>query len=85
MYLKNVSSIPITLTKAPGGENLTYPRLLYINEGEELSIGINGPDSRYAIGQNEFDVNFAIANWLTDVDTPLIISYHFSMPEKYRK
>ncbi len=85
VYLKNVSSIPITLTKAPGGENLTYPRLLYINEGEELSIGINGPDSRYAIGQNEFDVNFAIANWLTDVDTPLIISYHFSMPEKYRK
>lgn len=85
VYLKNVSSIPITLTKAPGGENLTYPRLLYINEGEELSIGINGPDSRYAIGQNEFDVNFAIANWLTDVDTPLVISYHFSMPEKYRK
>ena len=85
VHLKNVSSIPITLTKAPGGENLTYPRLLYINEGEELSIGINGPDSRYAIGQNEFDVNFAIANWLTDVDTPLVISYHFSMPEKYRK
>ncbi len=81
----NVSSIPITLNKAPGGEKLTYPRLLYINGNEELSIGINGTDSRKPIGQNEFDVVFYIANWFTDVDTPLKVSYHFVMPEKYRK
>ena len=85
VYFKNVSTIPITLTKAPGGEKLTYPRLLYINENEELSIGINGIDSRNPIGLDEFDVNFHIANWYTDVDTPLLISYHFVMPAKYRK
>ena len=83
--LRNNSTIPIILNKAPGGEKLTYPRLLYINEGEDLQIGINGIDSRYPIGLNEFDVNFSIANWLTDVDTPLVVSYHFVMPEKYRK
>lgn len=83
--LRNISSIPITLTKAPGGEKLTYPRLLYINEGEEFSIGINGIDSRKPIGIWEFDVNFYIANWFTDVDTPLLVSYHFIVPEKYRK
>ena len=83
--VRNVSTIPITLTKAPGGEKLTYPRLLYINEEEDLSIGINGIDSRKPIGLDEFDVNFYVANWLTDVDTPLVISYHFSMPAKYRK
>ena len=80
----NVSSIPITLNKAPGGEKLTYPRLLYINEDEELSIGINGTDSRKPIGLDEFDVVFYIANWYTDVDKPLKVSYHFVMPEKYR-
>lgn len=83
--VQNVSSIPITITKAPGGEKLTYPRLLYINENENLSIGVNGIDSRKPIGLDEFDVNFAIANWYTDVDTPLVVSYHFVMPEKYRK
>ena len=83
--VRNLSTIPITLTKAPGGEKLTYPRLLYINEKEELSISINGTDSRKPIGLDEFDVNFAVANWYTDVDTPLVVSYHFVMPEKYRK
>lgn len=83
--VRNISTIPITLTKAPGGEDLTYPRLLYINEGEDLSIAINGKDSRNPIGQNEFDVNFYIANWYTDVDKPLFVSWHFVMPEKYRQ
>lgn len=83
--LKNASSIPITITKGAGSEDLTYARLLYVNAGEELSFGINGKDSRKPIGLNEFDVHLRIANWLTDVDTPLEIVYHFSMPEKYRK
>ena len=83
--LRNVSTIPITLNKAPGSENLTYARLLYVNGGEELTFSINGADSRKPIGLNEFDVNLYIANWLTDVDAPLKVSYHFVMPEKYRK
>ncbi len=84
LYLRNNSTVPITLTKAPGGEKLTYSRLLYINEGEELSIGINGPDSRYPIGQDEFDVCFYVANWFTDVDTPLKVSFHITMPDKFK-
>ena len=83
--IRNISSIPVTLLKAPGSEQLTYPKLLYINEGEELSFTINGADSRKAIGLDEFDVNLAIANWLTDADTPLKVSFHFVMPAKYRK
>ena len=83
--LRNTSSIPITIKKAPGSENLTYARLLYVNGGEELTFSINGTDSRKPIGLDEFDVNLYIANWLTDVDTPLKVSYHFVMPAKYRK
>ncbi|MCQ2136029.1 MAG: Sb-PDE family phosphodiesterase [Bacteroidales bacterium] len=83
--VKNNTSIPLTLTKAPGSEKVVYQRLIYINEGEELTISINGYDNNAPLGINEFDVNFYVQNFLTDVDTPLSVSYHFSMPAKYRK
>ena len=83
--VRNLSTIPIILKKAPGSENLTYCRLQYINGDEEISFSVNGTDSRKPLGLPEFDVNFYVDNWLTDVDTPLKVSYHFVMPEKYRK
>ncbi len=83
--VRNLSTIPIILKKAPGSENLTYCRLQYINGEEEISFSVNGTDSRKPIGVPEFDVNFYVDNWLTDVDTPLKVTYHFVMPDKYRK
>jgi hypothetical protein len=83
--IRNISTIPVDLVKAPGSENLTYPRHYNINAEETGSIGVNGPDSRKPIGINEFDVHFKVTNWLVDADTPLEVSYHFSLPAKYRK
>lgn len=83
--VKNNSSVPMVLTKAPGSEKVVYPRLIRINEGEELSFTIYGLDNTKPIGVNEFDMNLYVENFLTDVDTPLVVSYHFSMPTKYRQ
>lgn len=83
--ITNHSTIPVELIKAPGSENLTYPRQLHINEEEVTTFSINGPDSRYPIGAAEFDVHFKVLNWLIDANTPLEVSYHFVMPAKYRK
>lgn len=83
--IRNLSSIPIILNKAPGSENLTYCRLQYISGDEEISFSVNGPDSRKPIGLDEFDVHFKVANWLVDVDKPLEVTFHFVMPAKYRK
>lgn len=83
--VRNLSTIPVELEKAPGSEDFTYPRKIRINGGEELSIGINGPDSRKPIGAAEINANFRVMNWLTDADTPLTYSLHFTVPEKYRK
>ena len=83
--LCNKSTIPVLLAKAPGSEMLTYARKIAVNELEELSVSVNGTDSRKPIGINEFDVHFHVTNWLTDADTPLELTWHFSMPDKYRK
>lgn len=83
--VRNLSTIPVELEKAPGSENYTFPRKIHINEGEELSVSINGIDSRKPIGAAEIDANFYVVNWLTDADTPLKYSLHFTVPEKYRK
>lgn len=45
---------------------------------------LDGIDSRKPWNTYEFDVYFYVNNWLTDADTPLMISYHVSVPAKYR-
>ncbi len=82
--VRNLSTIPIELVKAPGSEDFTYARQIHINAEEEMSISLNGADSRKPIDIYEIDMNFYVKNWLTDADTPLKLTLHFSMPEKYR-
>lgn len=82
--IRNNSSIPVTLAKAPGSENVLYTRLIYINEFEEISVSVAPVDTRLPFDFSEFDVNFSVLNWLTDVDTPMKVSYHFVIPAKYR-
>lgn len=83
--VKNNTSIPLVLTKASGSEGIVYQRLIYINEGEELTLSITGINNTAPFTETEFDMNFHVENFLTDVDTPLEVSYHFSIPAKYRK
>ena len=83
--VKNLSTIPVCLSKAPGSEMVVYSRLVRLNEGEEISFTVNGIDSRKPWNVYDFDVNFYVTNWFTDADTPLVVSYHVSVPAKYRK
>ena len=83
--VRNNSTIPIHLAKAPGSEMVVYARQVHLNEDEEISFSVNGIDSPKPWNTYEFDVNFYVTNWLTDVDAPLQISYHVSVPAKYRK
>ena len=83
--VKNLSTIPVCFVKAPGSEMVVYSRLGRLNEKEEISFSVNGIDSRKPWNVYEFDVNFYVTNWLTDTDTPLKVSYHVSVPAKYRK
>lgn len=83
--LKNNSPMPLVLTKAPGSEKVVYPRLIYVNEGEELTIDVKGLVNTEPIGLDEFDVNLFVDNFESDVNTPLKVTYHFSMPENLRK
>lgn len=80
--VKNNSSVPLVLTKAPGSEKVVYPRLIYVNEGEELNLTVTGLVNTEPIGLKEFDVNFYVRNFESDVDTPIKVTYHFTMPEK---
>lgn len=79
--IKNNSSIPLVLTKAPGSEKVVYPRLVYINEGEEIDFSINGENNSAPIGLDAFDVNFYVQNFECDVNTPIKVSYHFAYPK----
>ena len=83
--VKNISTIPVCLAKAPGSEQVVYARLVRLNEGEEVSFSVNGIDSRKLWNVYDFEVNFFVTNWFTDADTPLQISYKVSVPAKYRK
>ena len=83
--VRNNSTIPVILSKAPGSEMVVYSRQLRLNEGEDISFTVNGIDSRKPWNVYEFDVNFYVTNWLTDADTPLKVSLHYSVPDKYRK
>lgn len=83
--VKNLSTIPVTLLKAPGSEMIVYARQVHLNEGEEITFTVNGIDSRKPWNVQEFDVNFYVTNWFTDTDTPLKVSCHASVPAKYRK
>ena len=83
--LRNHSTIPVHLSKAPGSEMTVYARHIHINECEEASFSVNGIDSRKPWNVYEFDLNFTVDNWLTDAGTPLKVSYHVSVPAKYHK
>ena len=83
--VKNTSSVPVCLRKGPRCESLVMDRVLTINPGEECSIGISAAHGASHFASNEFEVNFYVENFLTDVDAPVLMSYKVSLPEKYRK
>lgn len=81
--LTNLSSIPIMLKKDKGSEHLIYVRTQRLNEFESETLTVSYEDTRENFKSPSIDVNFYVENWLTDVDKPLKLRYHFDVPEKY--
>ena len=83
--LVNNSSIPVIFTKTPGSEKLMYRRELRIDPGCEINVAVTPVGGKSNFDEFEFDVNFQVDNFQTDADTPLLVSRHVVVPEKYRK
>lgn len=79
MSVRNVTSVPIYLSKAPGSENLSYRRELKLSPGEEAEISISPAHGGKSFGTDSIDVNYYVKNYHTDADTPLKVSYHFEI------
>jgi len=81
----NRSSIPLTLRKAAGSEQIVFPRDRILRPFEEVTMTVYGLDNKKPIGLDRFDVNFEVLNFLVDAGKPMTYSLHFEMPEKYRR
>ena len=79
MSVKNVTSVPIYLSKAPGSEKLSYRRELKLSPGEETEISIVPEHGGKSFGSASIDVNYFVKNYHIDADTPLKVSYHFEI------
>ena len=78
----NRSSIPLTLRKAPGSEQVVYPREMILRPFEEVTMTIYGLDNKKPIGLDRFDVNFSVENFHVDAGKPMTSSLHFEIPKK---
>lgn len=76
----NRSSVPLFLSKAPGSEQVVFPRDMIVRPFECMTMTIYGLDNKKPIGLDSFDVNFYVNNFLTEPDKPLVHSIHFAFP-----
>ena len=75
----NRSSVPLSLSKAPGSEKVVFPRDMIVRPFEVMTMTIYGLDNKKPIGLDSFDVNFYVNNFLTEPGKPLVHSIHFDM------
>lgn len=78
----NRSSIPLTLRKAAGSENVVFPRDMIIRPFEEVTLTVFGWDYKKPMNLERFDVNFEVLNFFVDAGKPMIYSLHFEKPAK---
>lgn len=76
----NRSSVPLFLSKAPGSEQVVFPRDMIVRPFECMTMTIYGLDNKKPIGLDSFDVNFYVNNFLTEPGKPLVHSIHFDFP-----
>lgn len=76
----NRSSVPLFLSKAPGSEQVVFPRDMIVRPFECMTMTIYGLDNKKPIGLDSFDVNFYVNNFLTEPGKPLVHSIHFAFP-----
>lgn len=82
--LANESSIPVSLSKAPGSESVVYRRELRLDPGCEQNVAVAPILGADDFESYDFDIHFYVDNFYTDADTPMEVTVHLTIPEKYR-
>ena len=72
VVLSNKSSIPIILTKAPGGEKYIYPTYILLQPFGDYGFDLSLTDRNKPLGETTIDMPFYINNFYTDADKPLV-------------
>lgn len=77
--LENVSSIPVVLSKAPGSENLWYPRHIVLPPFSSISISaklllVNNKQPKFDESVAEVSVNFYVETFQIGANKPLPFS-----------
>lgn len=79
LRLRNLTSMPIYLDKAPGSENACFERCIKLSPFEEENLKITPIWGGKAFTEKNICVNWTVRNYLTDVDKPLKVSYKYSI------
>lgn len=80
--VKNVTSVPVILQKDEGSDNLAVQFYTKINPGEELILAVDPLYGAKRFDFTECDLNYKVMNYFVDTDTPLKVSWHFTVPQK---
>ena len=81
LILKNNSSLPVILDKAPGSEHLSYKRHLTVRPGESVKLGIAPVGAFDMAAADRLDLHFAVANFYVGApNRPLLHSFRVERP-----
>jgi hypothetical protein len=77
--LENKSSIPVTLSKAPGSEHIWYPRYITIPPMSSITVSaklllVDNKQPKFDPSTKEVSVNFYVDNYLVGPSKPLTFS-----------
>ena len=72
VVLHNSSSIPIILTKAPGGEAYIYPTYILLQPFGDYAFDLSMTDRDKPLDKTSIDMPFRIENFYTDADVALL-------------
>ena len=81
IVLKNNSSLPVHLKKAPGSEHLVYRRRLTIRPGESFKLGISPLGGFDLAKADTMNLNFSVTNFYVDApEVPMQYSFCIRRP-----
>lgn len=80
--VKNTTSAPVILSKDAGSDMLSVQFYTKINPGEETVLEAAPIKGAKLFDFKECDLNYKVLNYFVDTDTPLKLSWHFSIPTK---
>lgn len=76
----NKSSVPIYLERVDGS-GIVADRFIKLNANETMNFYFYAPKGVKAFGKSSVEVSYKVMNYLTDVDKPLVHTFHFDINE----